>query len=103
MDFTYQVFVGMTAYSFSKSLQAMKPTKKDVLSINEAITLCQKADNVVLRIISLYIQKTNISVCTDGTFSINNDSMSQLGFLILFLDGNENFNAVHYGSIKLGA
>lgn len=77
-----------------------EPTEKDVLDLNDAITRFQDSDDLGLRFIPLDIQTTNMSVSVDAGYAPNNDSTSQLGFLILLVDVNGNCNVLHFGSIK---
>ena len=53
-----------------------------------------------LRFVPLDLQSLKLVVFTDASFANNNDNTSQIGFVIVLADSDNNANIVHWSSIK---
>lgn len=88
------------SYAFSKLSQATEPDEKDVKDLNNAIKACKDYHKSGLRFVPLDTSTIELSVFIDAGFATNKDLSSQLGYVIILMDGKRNSNIVHYGSIK---
>jgi hypothetical protein len=87
------------SFALSFSAQTTEPGLDHVKVLNKCLTW-QKNNKQGLKFIKLDLNTLKVVAFTDSSFANNNDHSSQIGFVIVLADGNNNANIVHWSSIK---
>lgn len=78
-----------------------EPTSKDEYrTLKKVITHLQATADVGLNFVPLELETCRLVLFTDASFANARDLKSQLGFLLLMADANDNANIVHFGSSR---
>ena len=67
--------------------------------LNKCLTW-QKNNKQGLKFIKLDLNTLKVVAFTDSSFANNSDHSSQIGFVIVLADGDNNANIVHWSSVK---
>lgn len=74
--------------------------KEDLRIINSLIKHLKKYPDLGLKYRKINMDTTEILVFSDGSFSGNNDRSSQVGYIIMLADNENNGNIIDYSSTK---
>jgi len=88
------------AYDLSVAAQAIEVTENDVKSLNKRIQWQIQSASRGLRFVKLRKESLRLIVFTDASFANNRDFSSQIGYVIVLADVNNNANILHWTSIK---
>lgn len=88
-------------YSFSRLLQYAEPSEREFKDLKKFIELCKSSNKKGLKFFPFDSNLLAVGLfVVDAGFTTNKDFTSQLGFIIVLIDGNIRANIVHYGSTK---
>ena len=87
------------SFTFSFSAQTPEPGLDYAKVLNKCLTW-QKNNKQGLKFIKLDLNTLKVVAFTDSSFANNDDYSSQIGFVIVLADGDNNANIVHWSSIK---
>lgn len=74
-----------------------EPEEEDIKSLNRIIKYYKATSNLGLKFINLDIHSVKLFLSTDASFAFAKNMKSQIGFVIVLVDGNRRANIVHYG------
>jgi len=88
------------AFDLSFAAQVTNPQEENIKLLNRRIQW--QIDNPTrgLTFVPLDIESLSLVIFTDASFANNKDLSSQIGFVIVLADGNNNANIIHWSSIK---
>ena len=87
------------SFALSFSAQTTEPGLDHVKVLNKCLTW-QKNNKQGLKFIKLDLNTLKVVAFTDSSFANNSDHSSQIGFVIVLADGDNNANIVHWSSVK---
>jgi hypothetical protein len=89
-----------SAYDLSFAAQAVDPQEENIKQLNKRIQW--QIDNAArgLTFVPLDLNSLSVMVFTDASFANNRDLSSQIGFVIVLTDRNQDANILHWSSIK---
>ncbi len=97
------------AFDLSVAAQHQEPTTEEYLALNKRLEWQTKNLDRGLKYVILDLNKAKIYVFVDGSFANNKDLSSQIGFIIILANENENTgsdefnlygNLIHWSSTK---
>ena len=86
------------AFALSFAAQTTQPTTNDAKFLNKYLD--QQRNNNGLTFVKLDLQTLRVIAFTDLSFANNQDYLSQIGYVIVLADADNNANIVHWQSIK---
>ena len=86
------------AFALSFAAQTTQPTTNDAKFLNKYLD--QQRNNNGLTFVKLDLQTLRVIAFTDSSFANNRDHSSQIGYVIVLADADNNANIVHWQSIK---
>jgi hypothetical protein len=88
------------AFDLSFAAQVINPNEEDAKHLNKRLQW--QIDNPTrgLRFVPLDLDSLQLIVFTDASFANNKDLSSQIGFIIVLADKNNQANILHWSSIK---
>jgi hypothetical protein len=89
-----------SAYDLSFAAQVIDPQEENIKQLNKRIQW--QIDNAIrgLTFVPLDLNFLSLLVFTDASFANNRDLSSQIGFVIVLTDRNQDANIIHWSSIK---
>ena len=78
----------------------LKFQKRHIRSLNKLIRRIKNSKSMVLKYHKLDINSLHIRVYSDASFASNEDNSSQLGYIIMLADRNDNVHVLSYCSKK---
>ena len=90
------------AFGLSSAAQAIEPNDNDIKKLNKILTWQYEHTSRGLWFVPLNTDKGSLKllVFTDSSFANNLDYSSQIGFVIVFADKNDQANILHWSSVK---
>ena len=88
------------AFDLSYAAQIINPKEIDAKRLNKRLQWQLDKKNRGLRFVPLDLETLKLVVFADASFANNPDGSSQIGFIIVLADGNNNANIVHFSSLK---
>ena len=84
----------------SFTAQAVDPQEENIKQLNKRIQW--QIENITrgLTFIPLDLNSISVMVFTDASFANNRDLLSQIGFIIILTDHNQDINILHWSLIK---
>src|SRR6266480_5240874 len=94
------VYQPEATFNLSFAAQVINPTEEDAKHLNKRLQW--QIDNLTrgLRYVPLDLDSLQLIVFTDASFANNKDLSSQIGFVIVLADRNNQANVIHWSSIK---
>jgi hypothetical protein len=88
------------AFDLSFAAQVTNPEEENIKLLNKRIQ--GQIDNSTrgLTFVPLDLKSLSLLIFIDASFANNKDLSSQIGFVIVLADGNNNANIIHWSSIK---
>lgn len=86
------------AFALSYAAQITDPSFDDAQFLNRCLTWQLKGNG--LNFVKLDLQTQRIITFTDSSFANNRDQSSQVGYVILLADAQNNANIIHWQSVK---
>lgn len=86
------------AFALSYAAQITDPTYDDAQYLNRCLSWQMEAPG--LTFIELDVKTLRIVTFTDSSFANNKDLSSQLGYVIVLVDAQNNANIIHWQSVK---
>jgi hypothetical protein len=87
------------AFGLSYAAQTTEPTKDDVDKLNKCLKWQMENGGKGLTFVKL-TGKLRLIVFTDSSFANNADYSSQIGYITVLADDNDNCNIIHWSSVK---
>lgn len=75
-----------------------KPTNKDMKTLKKITKILKDTAEQGLHFVKLGLDTARIVLISDASFANTKDLRSQLGYLVLMVDANEDCNILHYAS-----
>jgi hypothetical protein len=88
------------AFDLSFAAQVIDPKLEDFKTLNKRIQWQIDNHSRGLKYVKLDEDSLRLIVFTDASYANNNDKSSQIGFVIVLADKNDNANIIHWSSIK---
>jgi hypothetical protein len=88
------------AYDLSVAAQATDITDKETALLNKRLQWQLQNGSRGLRFVRLDKESLRLLTFTDASFANNKDLSSQIGYVIVLADGNNNANVLHWSSVK---
>ena len=88
------------AFPLSYAAQIVNPAIDDAKYLNKCLKWQQQNAGKGLKFVKLDIHTVRLVVFTDSSFANNRDQSSQIGYVIILADGQNNANIIHWQSVK---
>ena len=88
------------SFDLSFAAQVTNPTKDDVKALNQRLQWQMDNPQRGLKFVKLDQESLRLIVFTDGSFANNRDYSSQIGYVIVLADKDQNANILHWSSTK---
>jgi hypothetical protein len=86
------------AFRLSSAAQMTEPTWDDAQFLNRCLSWQMSGKG--LRFVQLDRQTLRLIAFTDSSFANNKDLSSQIGYVVVLADGDNNANIIHWQSVK---
>ena len=86
------------AFALSYAAQITEPTYEDAQYLNRCLSWQMEANG--LTFVNTDVKTLRVVAFTDSTFANNKDLSSQIGYVIVLADAQNNANIIHWQSIK---
>jgi hypothetical protein len=88
------------SFDLSFAAQIVNPKEEDAKRLNKRLQWQINNQSRGLRFVKLDQDSLKIVIFTDSSFANNKDNTSQIGFVIVIADKDNNANIIHWSSIK---
>jgi len=90
------------AYDLSAAAQVTDPKEEDIKKLNKRLAWQSENASRGLRFVPLNVNTDSLRllVFTDASFANNTDCSSQIGYVIVLADNNDQANILHWSSVK---
>ena len=88
------------SFDLSFAAQCINPMEDDTKLLNQRLKWQINNSKRGLKFVPLDLSSIQLVVFTDASFAGNRDFSSQIGFVTILMDNNNNDNIIHWSSIK---
>lgn len=88
------------AFDLSYAAQTTSPGKDDIKALNNRLQWQQENPKRGLHFVKINLQSARLFAFVDASFANNKDYSSQIGYVIVLADEENNANILHWSSIK---
>ncbi|EED20822.1 hypothetical protein TSTA_040160 [Talaromyces stipitatus ATCC 10500] len=88
------------SFDLSFAAQATQPDEEDIKALNKRLKWQADNPNHGLRFIKINLRTAQLYAFIDASFANNKDSSSQIGYIIVLADAQNNANILHWSSTK---
>jgi hypothetical protein len=88
------------SFDLSFAAQATQPDEEDIKALNKRLQWQIDNSNRGLRFVKIDLRTAQLYAFVDASFANNKDSSSQIGYIIVLADAQNNANILHWSSTK---